>query len=303
MKKVELSKVSVHFGKVHALREVDLSVGAGEVVMLVGPNGAGKSTLMKVLLGLVRPNKGTLRVDGVERSLRKGVKEDLGYLPEAVAFSESLTGRQVLRFFSWARGVKKKRLDAVLRIVGLEHAANRRVRGYSRGMRQRLGIGVAILAEPELLVLDEPTGGLDQEGISVLFRVLEEWRNAGRMVLLASHDLALLERRVDRICLLSAGRMHAEGTPESLRRRTSLPHRVTFDLAPHANGHADAIVEAVSEIAGVVTRDHQRVVVEVDQDELVTLMNLQAGYPDLVERLRVEEPQLDEVYEQLLEEP
>src|SRR5690606_20909685 len=127
------------------------------------------------------------------------LRERLGYLPEAPALSENLTGRQVMRFFASARGVSSRRVEEVLERVGLAQAAGRSVGGYSRGMRQRLGLGVAILAEPDLLVLDEPTGGLDQQGLTLLWSVLAEWRERGRTVLVTTHDLALIERRADQL--------------------------------------------------------------------------------------------------------
>ena len=304
MKRLELRDVTVRFGAVQALAGVSLALDAGEVLMLVGPNGAGKSTLMSVLLGLVRPNRGELLVDGKVRSLRgHGIKDFVGFLPEAVAFSESLTGRQVLRFFAWARGVSRKRVDAVLDRVGLMHAQGRSVRGYSRGMRQRLGLGVAILSEPELLILAEPTGGLDQEGLAVLWSVLEEWREKGRTVLLASHDLALLERRVERICLMSSGRVKAEGTPEALRLRAGIPHRVTLELHDCASARVDELLAAVSELGLTPSPPaDQRFSVEVEHDALLPLMAAQARYPDVVAALRVLEPQLDQIYERLREE-
>ncbi len=304
MKRLELREVTVNFGAVHALAGVSVALSAGEVLMLVGPNGAGKSTLMSVLLGLVRPDHAELRVDDEPRSLRgHGIKESVGFLPEAVAFSESLTGRQVLRFFAWARGVPRTRIDAVLARVGLAHAQGRSVRGYSRGMRQRLGLGVAILSEPEILILDEPTGGLDQEGLTVLWSVLEEWRAKGRAVLLASHDLALLERRVDRICLMSRGRVKTEGTPEALRLRARIPHRVTFDLNDCATERVEALVAALAEIGLTPSeRVDRRFFVDVEHDALLPLMAAQARFPDVVAQLRVLEPQLDQIYERLLEE-
>ncbi len=301
MKKLELDGVHVRFGKVQALSDVGISLASSEILLLAGPNGAGKSTLMRVLLGLVRPSEARLRVDGQERSLRRGLKADLGYLPEAVAFSPGLSGRQVLRFFAWARGVKRARIDAVLDLVGLTHAAKRSVRGYSRGMRQRLGLGVAILAEPPLLILDEPTGGLDQEGLSVLWSVMERWREKKRSILIASHDLTLLERRVDRICLLSAGKIKIEGTPEELRQVAALPQRVTMGLRDLANGGADELVEAMrSRGFERVTRDGHRVEVSVEHGQLLELMDIRGEFSELVEQLRVEEPQLDEIYEALL---
>ena len=304
MKKLQLEKVSVRFGKVAALNDVSIELSSSETLLLAGPNGAGKSTLMRVLLGLVRPADGVLTVDGKPRSLRRGLKSELGYLPEAVAFSPALTGRQVLRFFAWARGVKRGRINDVLERIGLKQAAGRAVRGYSRGMRQRLGLGVAILAEPQLLILDEPTGGLDQEGLAVLWSVMLEWREQGRMVLIASHDLTLLERRVDRICLLSSGTIQIQGPPEHLREVAALPQRVTMQLNPRANGSAALLVDAFKEGGiGRVTREGLRLEVEVEHDQLLDLMDIRGQFPDVVQQLRVEEPQLDEIYEALLRRP
>ena len=292
-----LEGVAVRFGKVAALRGVSVDVRAGEALMLVGPNGAGKSTLIRVLLGLVRPDAGTISIDGRPVSVDRAFKERLGYLPEAIAFSENLTGRQVLRFFARARAVKKDRVDAVFERVGLAHAARRRVRGYSRGMRQRLGLAIAILAEPPLLVLDEPTGGLDQEGLEVLFSVLAEWRERGRLVVIATHDLTLLERRVDRVCVLKSGNRLVLDTPAALREAAGLPVKVTFATNGTA---ADLVAELGRWGRGSVERGPDRVVVEVRPDDLLGLMDIRAAHPEGVEGLRVEEPGMDEVYEHLL---
>jgi len=224
---VRVEDLAVRFGNVRALGGVSLTFQPGEVSVLAGPNGAGKSTLMSVILGLVRPDGG--RVVANDRTVANpshdallSFRARLGYLPEAVAFSENLTGRQVLRFFAMARGVGRERIEAVLERVGLAHAAGRSVSGYSRGMRQRLGLGVAILHSPDLLILDEPTGGLDQQGIAVLWEVLEEWRAAGRSVVLSTHELATIERRADRMFVLVDGRLEASGTPDELRTQSGL---------------------------------------------------------------------------------
>ncbi len=303
MKRLSLGGVSVSFGKLAALDGVDLEVHEGEVMVLAGPNGAGKSTLIKVILGLVRPDRGQLFVDGHERRVDNAFKDKLGYLPEDVAFAENLTGRQVMRFFASARGVDKARVDAVLERVGLAHAAKRAVRGYSRGMRQRLGLGLSILSEPELLILDEPTGGLDQEGLDVLWRVLAEWRDKARVVLMATHDLTLVERRVDRICLLRAGSVRAVDTPACLREMAGLPVRVSFTLREESK-QAEALVERVQSWDGGrdVSRADGVLGVEVEPHRLLSLLELRSGYPEAVSAVRVEEPGLDMVYEHLLEE-
>jgi len=298
MKELALEKVSVAFGSVHALRDVTITARAGEALMLVGPNGAGKSTLIRILLGLVRPDHGSIHVDGARVTVDRGFKEQLGYLPEAIAFSDNLTGRQVLRFFARARAVDRKRIDAVLERVGLTAAAKRRVRGYSRGMRQRLGLAVAILSEPTLLVLDEPTGGLDQEGLGVFFSVLEEWREAGRLVLLATHDLTLLERRVDRVCILESGRRVALDTPLALREAAALPVRVTLAV----NGDASELSRDIDTWGGAtVSEEPGRLVAEVSPDQLMGLMDIRTRHADAVSALRVEEPGMDAVYEHFLQ--
>jgi Cu-processing system ATP-binding protein len=301
MKTLTARGLFVRLGPVQALDDVSIALEGGKVSLLAGPNGAGKTTLIKVLLGLVRPDFGTFAADGEPVAIDNEWKRRIGYLPEAVAFSDNLNGQQVLRFFAQARGVGKDRRDAVLEQVGLAHARKRAVRGYSRGMRQRLGLAIAILAQPELLILDEPTAGLDQEGLSVLWSVLEEWQNAGRLVLLSSHDLALTERRVDDLCVLRAGRVLAQGTADDLRRAASLSHRVLFEVDEAEPSKVQLLRDAMQHWGkGDVTLRDGRLVVEVAPDAVLELMQIQSGFPGTVRGLRVEEPTLDLVYEELL---
>lgn len=229
--KLQLEQIAVRFGPVRALGGVSMDLAQGQVSVLCGPNGSGKSTLMSVLLGLIRPDEGRVLVDDrvvcdPAHLTASWFRERLGYLPEAPAFSETLSGRQVMRFFAAARGLPRSRVEVVLERVGLAHAAARAVGGYSRGMRQRLGLGCAILHTPDVLILDEPTGGLDQQGLAVLWEVLEEWRGEGRAVLLSSHELALIERRADRVVVLVDGRVAAAGTPAELRAQSGLTPEV-----------------------------------------------------------------------------
>lgn len=301
MRTFEARGVSVRFGKLQALDDVSLSIDAGKALMLVGPNGAGKSTFIKVLLGLVRPDFAVFESDAGRVAIDNAWKRHVGYLPEAVAFSENLSGRQLMRFFASARGVPRDRVDAVLERVGLARAARRAIRGYSRGMRQRLGLGVAILAEPDLLVLDEPTAGLDQEGLSVLWSVIAEWREADRMVIASTHDLALMERRIDEICVLKEGRVLAHGTAEDLRRSARLPHRIWFETGDAPEPRVDLLCEAMRKWGkGRVERSGDRILVEVAADETLELVEIQSGFPGVVRGIRVEEPTLDVVYDKLL---
>ncbi len=300
MNSIELRQIGVRFGGVQALDDVTVAVEKAEVVLLAGPNGAGKSTLIHTLLGLVRPQKGELFVDGQPHPVNNSFKDQVAYLPEAVAFAPSLTGRQVLRFFARARGVSSRRIEEVLEQVGLRNAGDRAVRGYSRGMRQRLGLAVTLLPEASVVVLDEPTGGLDQEGLQVLWEVLEKWRDQGRMVLMSSHDLTLLERRVDRICLLCEGRVMADDSPAGLRTRANLPARVTFGLS-ETNGAS--LRELLKEHYGddVYEGEGSKLHVDIAVDGLLELLDLRGRHPESVESIRVEEPGLDLIYERLLE--
>jgi Cu-processing system ATP-binding protein len=301
VKSITARGVFVRLGDVQALDDVSVALEAGETTMLAGPNGAGKSTLLKVLLGLTRPDYGAFEVDGRRVRIDRDWKRRIGYLPEAVAFSENLSGWQQLRFFARARGVPRARVGEVLERVGLAEAGRRRVRGYSRGMRQRLGLAVAILAEPELLILDEPTGGLDQEGLGVLWTVLQEWCEAGRTVLIASHDLALMERRVHQMCILRDGRVLADGTADDLRRAARLAHRVWFEVDEADPPRVHLLCEAMTKWGkGRVERRPGTVIVEVEPDAILELMEVQSGFPGTVRGLRVEEPTLDLIYDKLL---
>ncbi len=303
MKEIQARALTVRFGDVQALDDVSLSLQEGEVMMLAGPNGAGKSTLMKVLLGLVRPDHARFEVDGRPVAIDNEWKEQIGYLPEAVGFSENLTGHQLMRFFASARAVRRERIDEVLGRVGLSAASRRAIRGYSRGMRQRLGLGVAILSTPDLLILDEPTAGLDQEGLSVLWSVTEEWRNAGRMVITSSHDLAMMERRVDEICVLRQGRVIAVGTTDDLRRSAKLPHRIWFDVDEASGARVELLCDAMRKWGqGRIERREGRILAEVSQDSILGLVEVQSGFPGVVTGMRVEEPTLDLVYDKLLHE-
>jgi Cu-processing system ATP-binding protein len=301
MERVDIKNVSIRFGSVCALRAVSVSVSAGEVVMLAGPNGAGKSTLLKVILGLLEADTGSVYVDDTPTLIDQAFKQHIGYLPESVAFAEALTGQQVMRFFARARGVHLNEVSATLCRIGLQSASRRAIRGYSRGMRQRLGLGIAILGAPNLLILDEPTGGLDQEGISVFWDVLTEWRSEKRMVLLSSHDLTLLEDRVDRITLLKKGEVIADASPEGLRAGTSLPVRVSIELCEAR----DELTETLSQ-SGFIDQQRitpKRLIVYVQPKDLLRVIQISGQHADLISQIRIEEPGFNEIYEHLINEP
>jgi ABC-type multidrug transport system ATPase subunit len=166
-------------------------------------------------------------------------------------------------------------------------------------MRQRLGLAVAILSRPNLLILDEPTGGLDGEGVALLASLIDEWRDAGRMVLLSSHHLDVLEQQVDRMVVLRQGKLLASGTPRQLRERIALRHQVTFTVATSTSPEHDAYVAALAELGPTRTAPEQ-VTVEVLPERLLEVVSLHPRFPGLVTGLAVEPPSLELVYRRLL---
>ena len=195
---------------VRALDGVSLHVPPGTVLGIVGPNGAGKSTLIRLLLGYIRPSGGAVRVDGLEPRAYVGSR-GMAYVPETVAIPPAWSVGHAMRVYAALGELDDPapKVDAALRRVGMEDAAHRRVGALSKGMLQRVAIAQALLGERAVMVLDEPTGGLDPEWIAELRAIVAEWRAAdpARVVLIASHDLDELERTADRVAVLEGGRL------------------------------------------------------------------------------------------------
>lgn len=214
-----------------ALDAVDLEVGRGEVFGLLGANGAGKTTLVKVLLGLTRPTSGAARLRGIDPR-RPEARVRVGYLPEGHRFPGYLTGEHALRLFGRLAGVPESTIDqrtpALLDLVGLGTRAKDRLRRYSKGMTQRLGLAAALIDEPEILFLDEPTDGVDPVGRREIRDILLATRARGTTVFINSHLLSEVERTCDRVAILHQGRKVRQGTVEELTR-PSQHYRIRLD--------------------------------------------------------------------------
>ncbi|KPV41228.1 hypothetical protein AN478_04900 [Thiohalorhabdus denitrificans] len=224
----ELEGVGKRFGRVEAVRAMDLAIPRGRILGLLGHNAAGKTTVMKMLLGILAPTTGRVRLLGGEPRGAEGarIRRRVGYLPENVAFYDQLTGAEVLAFYADLKGVDRRRCGPMLEEMGLAHAAHRKVRTYSKGMRQRLGLAQALLGEPDLLLLDEPTVGLDPQATEEFYARLEDLRARGTTVILSSHILAEIEDRADTLAILGRGHLLAQGDLRDLRRRTGLQLRI-----------------------------------------------------------------------------
>jgi ABC-2 type transport system ATP-binding protein len=209
----------VYKGRVHALRGVDLRVGSGEIFGLLGPNGAGKSTLVKVLLTVIRASK----CDGTMLGSKVGDKSrlrEVGYLPEHHNFPKYLTSRQLLRHFGAMSGVdrptRNRKADELLEVVGMSDWANSKLGSYSKGMRQRVGLAQALMNDPKLVILDEPTDGVDPIGRRDIREILVRLKDEGRTVFLNSHLLSELEMVCDRVAIMVHGLMRQQGTIDEL---------------------------------------------------------------------------------------
>jgi ABC-type multidrug transport system ATPase subunit len=218
---VEVRGLVKRFGdRVTAVDGLDLSVRPGEIYGLLGPNGAGKTTTLRMLLGLVRPTAGLIRVLDRNPGDPAGLAR-VGSMGE-IAFYPFLSGRDNLRAAARRRKVSDKRVEDVLATAGLAARAGDKVSGYSLGMRQRLGVAMALLKDPELLILDEPSNGLDPIGQVEMQRLITQLGQDGRTILLSSHDMREVEELCGRVAVIGGGRLLFEGTPGELRGQARL---------------------------------------------------------------------------------
>jgi ABC-2 type transport system ATP-binding protein len=223
---IEVAGLTKRFGELIAVDDLSFAAPAGQVTALLGPNGAGKTTTFRMLLGLARPTAGRALIDRRPYAELERPRETVGAVLESSGFHPARTGRDHLRVVATAAGIPRRRIDELLAFVGLGRAADRRVGGYSTGMRQRLAVAGALLGDPRVVVLDEPTSGLDPEGVAWMRRLLREFAGEGRCVLLASHILAEVVQAADRVVIIAHGRALREADVTALDAATELAVRV-----------------------------------------------------------------------------
>jgi len=297
MSDIEIRNVSKRYSTVTALDGVSLSVERGETVGLVGRNGAGKTTLFKLLVGHDTPDDGSVSVGGQSPEAGTALRERVGYLPERAGFPPSFTGREVLDFHARVREVpndaRDRRVERVLRTVGLADAADRAVGGYSNGMNRRLGLATALVGDPDVLLLDEPTAALDPAGVADFHEVVETLsRETGVTIVVTSHVLPEIERLCDRVAVLEDGDIAVEGDVADLRREAGDTVSVVATV-----DDPTTVADALAARDGVAdaTADPPRVRIECDRgavfDTLDALRDTAA-----VTDVEVTEPGLDAVF-------
>lgn len=206
--------------EVQALKNIDMAVHTGEIFGYLGPNGSGKTTTIKMLLGLIFPTSGTIKVLGRTDIGANDVRRRIGYLPEGAYYPDFLNGEEILRYYGKLYGLSGRdlssRIDRVLETVKMTHARKRLLRGYSKGMRQRIGLAQALLSDPDLLILDEPTTGLDPLARREIRDILAQLRDQGKTLLISSHELMEVELISNRVAILYRGVMQVSGELEDL---------------------------------------------------------------------------------------
>lgn len=299
---IDVENARKRYGDVTALDGLSLRIDRGETVGLLGTNGAGKTTLFELLVGLRDPDAGEVAV--LDRDPTEGVdtRRRVGYLPEHAGFPDELTGREVLRFHARMRDVdagdRDHRVARVLETVGLTDAADRTVGGYSNGMTRRLGLGTVLVADPAVLLLDEPTAGLDPYGVEAFHDVLSRISSAtGVTVVFSSHVLGEVEDLCDRAVVVHDGQVVADGDVDALRRRSDEGVTVDATVGETGVGDAETVADRLRARDGVehVSRDGRDFVLTCDP---------MAAFPVLrtlhetgtVERFAVREPGLESAF-------
>ena len=296
MNAVEIQGVSQRYGSMTVLHDLNLNLGEGEVLGLFGHNGAGKTTSMKLILGLLAPSEGQVKVLGRAPNDPQ-VRRQLGYLPENVTFYPQLSGRETLRHFARLKGAALSQVDELLEQVGLAHAADRRVKTYSKGMRQRLGLAQALLGEPKLLLLDEPTVGLDPIATQDLYLLIDRLRQRGTSIILCSHVLPGVEAHINRAAILAKGRLQAAGSLAHLRAEAGLPVRIRASGVSERDSWLQRWTDAGHSARGLSESSLE--VVAVNGHKLVLLRQLLGESEP--EDIEIHQPSLEDLYRYYME--
>ena len=307
MSLLELDQLEKSYGSVEALRGLSLSVPAGCLYGLLGPNGAGKTTALRILATLLAPDRGKVTVGGINAlDNPRAVRQLMGFVAQEVAIDKILTGRELLALqgdlYHLPRAERNQRIEALIDRLSMHEWIDRRCGTYSGGMRRRLDLAAGLLHEPQLLVLDEPTVGLDIESRAVIWEVLRDLRDQGTTVLLSSHYLEEVEALADRMAIIDAGRVIAEGSPEVLKQELG-GDRVTlrvreFSDQPEAE-RVRHLLEGLDGVRRIVVNRAQGYSLNlvVDGEHVLSGLKTQLASADLeVFSLSQSRPSLDDVY-------
>ena len=292
---IKVSNAIKYFDGTCAVNGIDLEVREGEVYGLIGHNGAGKSTLIRIMLGLIKPDAGEVHIMG---SPARGegfreVRRSIGYLPENIIFYPNLSGLETMRFFAGLKGADQKSCIRLLEKVGLGDVVRRPVRGYSKGMCQRLGFAQALLGSPRILFLDEPTSGLDPGGIRQFYDMLAELKLDDVTVILSSHNLAEIQSRLDRLALMRLGNLQAAGTVQELHDALTLPVQIRMILTAEGG---QAVQNRLTGFPGCSLKlDGTQGTIMCAAGHKIKILAALMSLPEVID-VHIREPSLEDVY-------
>jgi ABC-2 type transport system ATP-binding protein len=289
---MELTK---KFKELVAVDNLGIDVKRGEVFGFLGPNGAGKTTTIRMITGLMHPSSGSVLVNGEDIS-HSGIqmKKNLGYLPERVGFYPNLTAKQTMEFYCDLKGQSRDQVRPLLHKVGLLNFENKKIHTFSRGMVQLLGIGQALIGDPELLILDEPAGGLDPYWIRMVKNSIREAAARGATVFFSSHILGEVEEVCDRVAIVNQGQLAAEDSIENLRKHMEMKPRLWLQMTT-VDENAVSIAGDVESVTNVVISGNW-IMVECDHIQRMKVMNTLTDNGYQILDFRTEEPSLEEVF-------
>jgi ABC-2 type transport system ATP-binding protein len=299
---IKAENLTKRYGDLTAVNNLNLEIAEGEVFGLLGPNGAGKTTAILMLLGMTEPTSGKAFIDGCDCTKNPiAVKRIAGYLPDNVGFYEDLTGRENLRYTGKLNGMEpehiESRIDSLLKRTGLEYAADKKVGTYSRGMRQRLGIADVLMKDPRVVILDEPTLGIDPEGIRELLGLIKELSvKDGRTVLISSHLLHQIQQICDRVGIFVKGSLAACGQIDSLGKQVQDDDNLTVEFsASPDNEELLKLIESVKEVTEV-KKEKGLYIINAQKDIRSVLVNEAVKKGFYLSHLRLRGGDLDDIY-------
>lgn len=292
---IEVNGLSKSFNHFTAVNNVSFSVKKGEIFGFLGPNGAGKTTTIKAMLDLIHPNKGTITINGIDiQTHGKEAKKYIGYMPEKVAFYDNLTALQNLQFYAEIHHASKDECQNHINEFGLGKTGKKRVGKFSKGMMQRLGMARAILGTPPILILDEPSGGLDPRGVVLIRDKILEMKKKGTTVFVSSHILSEIQEICDRVGIINKGVIVAQDTVEGLSKKLNLKPQITVTV----DTITPILENAVKQIKGVeilsIKGNTIDIICEGAMKAKVILAISTAG--GNIQNLQTKEPSLEDVF-------
>ena len=300
---LQVQRVSKSFGAVHAVQEVTLEVHAGEIYGLLGPNGAGKTTTISMISGLLKPDAGTVTVDGANAWLEATrAKSAMGVVPQEIAVYEDLSARENFEFWGQLAGLKKSdaksRATELLKALQLDARAKDPVKNFSGGMKRRVNIGCALLHCPKLLLLDEPTVGIDPQARSTILEFVRDLRNSGTAILYTTHYLEEAETLCNRIGIIDQGRLLAEGTLSELQKRVGGEH--LFVVESDFTKTDPAVWDGFTDRFRIIQKSEKHIAVSPfgERDPVDVLREL-LQLPIKAENVVLKRPTLNDVFLQL----